>query len=620
MSKLAPTREQKTFSFQTKEFDDAQGIVRGYLSTFDNVDAGGDRVRKGAFKRTLTNKYQYKQQHNTAYLFPLLWQHDTNQPIGGYLEAKEDNTGLFVELQVDLDVQRGKEAYSALKKGYIFQQSIGYETLQAEYVKVDGQTVRDLTEIRLWEGSIVTLPMNEEAVVTSVKSTDPDLDSKAASGKTSWPLMDIGTEWTGSKAEKQIFAWAKNDDGEIQASKAKQCFLWYDPDNSDKQSGYKMPFCYIDGGSPKIVPLGVRACANVLNGGMGGGNFGGDDGAMKAKVKTMIGRINSQFNPDPKWEAPWEKSDDGKRSTRAMDKKDFNDNYRPRQIRDWKSQLYSLVSSLCDSCEDAFKIGDEPLSDIMDALNGNDDSPGFIAELQKWIQEGIDLDYSNYLDEMQNSPGSSYGSGYYGYMADDRERFFKAMLEGDATTGGFATKVGDDGGPEIIEKVNTLKNAATKAMKAIQTHVESLHNAADEVTTLIGGSNQKVPSDPKRALPYRFKEGRTFSGANAQALSDHADSLHDMADSHLKAMSRSMKKITTVADDLATILQGSEPTYGSEPGTPDDGNQEGKNARRTPYLRTRTTLPRPSQEDTVPEDEIAAALANFKALSKPINV
>src|SRR2546421_11910974 len=116
----APTREQKTFPFEIKEFDDAQGIVKGYLSTFDNVDEGGERVRPGCFKRTLANKYQYKQQHNTSFLFPLLWQHDTTQPIGGFIEAKEDKTGLYVEMQIDLDVQRGKEAYSALKKGYVF--------------------------------------------------------------------------------------------------------------------------------------------------------------------------------------------------------------------------------------------------------------------------------------------------------------------------------------------------------------------------------------------------------------------------------------------------------------------------------------------------------------------
>lgn len=131
----------------------------------------------------------------------------------------------------------------------------------------------------------------------------PDL-TKTATGKTSFPLTGIDTEWTGSKAESQIFAWAKDDDGTIQASKAKQCFLWSDPEKSDVQAGYKMPFCYIDD-SPKIVPLGVRAAAGVLHGGMGGGKFGDDESAMRSKVETLYGRINSEFNPDPKWVVPW---------------------------------------------------------------------------------------------------------------------------------------------------------------------------------------------------------------------------------------------------------------------------------------------------------------------------
>lgn len=140
-------------------------------------------------------------------------------------------------------------------------------------------------------------------------ATSEDLDTKSVSGNTSFPLMDIGTEWDGSKAESQIFAYAKGDDGEINVSKAKQGFLYYDPDNSDTQKGYKMPFCYIVNGSPKIVPKGVQTCAGVLNGSMGGVDAPGDQAGMKAKVKTMYGRINSQFKPDPAWQVPWEKED-----------------------------------------------------------------------------------------------------------------------------------------------------------------------------------------------------------------------------------------------------------------------------------------------------------------------
>lgn len=167
----------------------------------------------------------------------------------------------------------------------------------------------------------ITLGTETSAIQTETIESE-DLDAKSVSGNTSFPLMDIGTEWTGSKAESQIFAYAKNDDGEINSTKAKACFLFFDPSNSDVQKGYKMPFCYVADGSPKIVPKGVQACAGVLNGGMGGVDAPGDQAGMKAKVKTLYGRINSQFKPDPEWVVPWEKEDksmDGI-ETKAKDK------------------------------------------------------------------------------------------------------------------------------------------------------------------------------------------------------------------------------------------------------------------------------------------------------------
>ena len=48
-------RECKTFPFKLKNSDDGQGIIEGYLSVFNVVDQGKDRVIKGAFKRTIAN-------------------------------------------------------------------------------------------------------------------------------------------------------------------------------------------------------------------------------------------------------------------------------------------------------------------------------------------------------------------------------------------------------------------------------------------------------------------------------------------------------------------------------------------------------------------------------------
>ena len=40
--------------------------------------------------------------------------------------------------------------------------------------------VRHLTELKLWEGSVVTFPMNEAAAVTSIKQADTTDDDEQA--------------------------------------------------------------------------------------------------------------------------------------------------------------------------------------------------------------------------------------------------------------------------------------------------------------------------------------------------------------------------------------------------------------------------------------------------------
>jgi Caudovirus prohead serine protease len=64
------------------------------------------------------------------------------------------------------EVQRAKEAYSLIKAGVIDGLSIGYIAIQKEMK--DG--VRHIKEARLFEGSIVTFPMNMDARISAVKS------------------------------------------------------------------------------------------------------------------------------------------------------------------------------------------------------------------------------------------------------------------------------------------------------------------------------------------------------------------------------------------------------------------------------------------------------------------
>jgi HK97 family phage prohead protease len=148
------------------------GEFSGYLSVFGNADSYRDVVKPGAFKDSLDDWAKQ------GALPPILWQHDSRQPIGPYTRMDEDDKGLYVEgsLLID-DVPQAKIAHSLLKAKVIRGQSIGYQVDEEEY---DGKTnVNNLLKVSLWEGSIVTFPANIEASVTAIKSilSDGELPS-----------------------------------------------------------------------------------------------------------------------------------------------------------------------------------------------------------------------------------------------------------------------------------------------------------------------------------------------------------------------------------------------------------------------------------------------------------
>ncbi len=133
------------------------GDIEGYGSVFNNVDSGFDIVEPGAFAKSLEERGLPK----------MLWGHDMwDPPIGIWNEAKEDDRGLYLEGKLNLDMQRGREVHAALKMGSVDGLSIGY---LPEDTDIDKRGVRHLKQVDLFEVSVVTFPMNEEARVDAVK-------------------------------------------------------------------------------------------------------------------------------------------------------------------------------------------------------------------------------------------------------------------------------------------------------------------------------------------------------------------------------------------------------------------------------------------------------------------
>jgi hypothetical protein len=142
------------------------GTFTGYLSTFNNVDLGNDTIVQGAYQETLQAAQARRAKTGSPYLWPVLWQHDTTSPVGGVSSAVEDSTGLLITGEIDLDTDIGRQCWNALSKGYAQGLSIGY-SVPTGGSKYQGNT-RVLSRISLFEASVVTLPMDPNAGVTSV--------------------------------------------------------------------------------------------------------------------------------------------------------------------------------------------------------------------------------------------------------------------------------------------------------------------------------------------------------------------------------------------------------------------------------------------------------------------
>lgn len=173
--------ERKASAFEYK-FTDTNGgeagSFEGYGSVFGNKDSYGDVMAPGAFQKTLAR-------HQSANTMPkMLLNHGSmggglfggadpmaDLPIGKWNSMSEDSHGLQVKGRlINLDTERGKSIYGAMKEGELGGLSIGYMVKEFERGTKPDEPKRTLKSVDLFEVSPVTFPANEMAGVSAVKS------------------------------------------------------------------------------------------------------------------------------------------------------------------------------------------------------------------------------------------------------------------------------------------------------------------------------------------------------------------------------------------------------------------------------------------------------------------
>lgn len=133
---------------------DAEGRFAGYASVFNKLDSGGDIVLPGAFAKSLAKRRGR---------IRLLFQHDPKEPVGTWESMGEDGHGLFVSGRLVPGVPRSDALRRLIENRALDGLSIGFRTVKAS--RRDGN--RLLHEIDLYEVSIVTFPMMEDARIAA---------------------------------------------------------------------------------------------------------------------------------------------------------------------------------------------------------------------------------------------------------------------------------------------------------------------------------------------------------------------------------------------------------------------------------------------------------------------
>lgn len=135
--------------------DEKAGIIKGYGSYFGNKDSDNDVIMKGAYKKTIAENGE-----RVKYLY----QHDMNQPIGKMTELYEDEKGLVFVAEI-AKTQLGNDVVELMKSGVITENSVGIMPIQ----KNNKGDYREITEVKLYEISAVTLAANDQAKILDVK-------------------------------------------------------------------------------------------------------------------------------------------------------------------------------------------------------------------------------------------------------------------------------------------------------------------------------------------------------------------------------------------------------------------------------------------------------------------
>ncbi|NNM44630.1 hypothetical protein [Knoellia koreensis] len=112
------------------------------------------------------------------------------------------------------------------------------------------------------------------------------------------PLADRDREWDGDAADRHVRKWADADDQPT--ARYREAHVWYDADNEDNFTAYKLLIADVVDGRLAAVPRAVMAAAGVVQGARGGVDIPDDE---LPRVRGHLARYYAKMEDEPPWES-----------------------------------------------------------------------------------------------------------------------------------------------------------------------------------------------------------------------------------------------------------------------------------------------------------------------------
>jgi hypothetical protein len=112
------------------------------------------------------------------------------------------------------------------------------------------------------------------------------------------PLADRDRQWDGDAADKRVRKWAGVQDKPNE--RYRDAHVWYDSDNKDNFTAYKLLIADVIDGKLKAVPRGIMAAGGIMEGARGGIDLPkGDIDRVRSHLEKYYKKMGEA--------APWER-------------------------------------------------------------------------------------------------------------------------------------------------------------------------------------------------------------------------------------------------------------------------------------------------------------------------